>query len=91
MSGSRRRSDVDLEIGGRVKARELRFEEVPETKTRFRGAVSGSSESQRRNLPKRAQSGVEYRDVGVEWRASARIEPEEGGQSSGKPPRREDS
>ena len=50
-----------------VKARELRFDEVPKAEVRFWGdarriSVSGT---ERKNLPEEVQRGVEYRNVNV--------------------------
>lgn len=75
----RGREEGDIELGAHASARELRFEKVPETRTRFRGDASqrSHSESRRRNLPEEAQRDVEYRDVGIEWRAAAWVEARE--------------
>lgn len=75
-AGRRRESHPDLELGASASARELRFEEVPETESRFRGDVSrrSYSDSRRRNLPDEVQSDVEYRDAGIEWRVAGWIE-----------------
>lgn len=80
MSGGRgEERNADLELTARAEVRELRFEKVPETGTRFRGDLSrrSSSESQRRNLPDEVQSGVEYGEAVIEWRASGYIEDSE--------------
>ena len=65
----------DVEIGARVKARSLRFQQAPETSVEFSGgpATSGSR-SDRVNLPDRVEEGVTYRDVEVVWRAGASVE-----------------
>lgn len=54
----------DVEISARVKGRELRFEEVPETETRFWGSSERRSVSgtERENLPEKVRSGVTYRN-----------------------------
>ena len=69
----------DIEISADVKARELRFEEVPETEVRFPGhpereSVSGT---ERENLPDEVEPGVTYRNPSVQVRiASALADPE---------------
>lgn len=76
MTGGRgKQRNADLELTARAEVRELRFEKVPETETRFRGDLSqrSSSESRRRNLPDEVQSGVEYSEAGIEWRTSGWI------------------
>ncbi len=57
----------DIEFSANVKARELRFEEVPETEVRFWGHPERRSMSvnERKNLPEEVQQGVTYRDVSV--------------------------
>ena len=57
----------DIEFSANVKARELRFEEVPETEVRFWGHPERNSVSvnERKNLPEEVQQGVTYRDVSV--------------------------
>ena len=66
----------DIEIGARVKAKKLRFEQVPQTEVRFSDGSRPTSE--RRNLPDEVEPGVTYRDVEVTWHAQARIEEEDG-------------
>jgi hypothetical protein len=65
--------DVDVSIS--VRARELRFGIVPETKVSFEGepAVRSSSRTERENLPDEVEPGVTYRDIGMRWQARARI------------------
>jgi hypothetical protein len=65
----------DVEISASVRARELRFVTVPETKVSFDGepGVRSSARSERENLPDEVEPGVTYRDVRVRWRAAARI------------------
>ncbi len=65
----------DVEISAKVKARELYFEEVPETRTRFWGhpereSVSGT---ERENLPDEVESGVTYRDASVRLRIASKL------------------
>ena len=82
MSGDRRQrrdpwqGDVpDVDVFTSVRARQLRFERVPETKVWFEGepAERSTSETERENLPEEVQPGVTYRDVAVRWRARSRI------------------
>lgn len=65
----------DVDVSASVRARELRFGIVPETKVWFEGepAVRSSSRTERENLPDEVEPGVTYRDIGVRWRARARI------------------
>jgi len=65
----------DVEISTSVKARELRFDVVPDTKVSFEGEpeVASSSRTERENLPEEVEPGVTYRHVKVRWRAVARI------------------
>ena len=57
----------DIDFSFSVKARELRFEEEPQTEVRFWGHPEHNSESlnERKNLPEKVQQGVTYRDVRV--------------------------
>lgn len=82
MSGDERRQELsetelpDVEVSTSVRARELRFGIVPETKVWFEGepGVRASSETERENLPDRVEPGVTYRNVKVRWRARASID-----------------
>lgn len=71
----------DIEFTADVKAKELRFEEVPETEVRFTGHPERESASgtDRENLPDEVVPGVTYRDPKVRLRiasALARDDPE---------------
>ena len=71
----------DIEFTADVKAKELRFEEVPETEVRFSGHPERESASgtDRENLPDEVEQGVTYRDPKVRLRiasALARDDPE---------------
>ena len=57
----------EIEFSANVKARELRFEEEPQTKVRFWGHPERNSVSlnERKNLPEKVQQDVTYRDVSV--------------------------
>lgn len=65
----------DVEISTSVRARQLRFGIVPETKVGFHGepGVRASSRTEREQLPDQVEPQVTYRDVTVRWRARARI------------------
>ena len=67
--------DPDVEISARVKTRELRFEEEPETETRIWGTPEPESVSgtQRENLPERVRSGVTYRNSTVRLRIAGKL------------------
>ncbi len=65
----------DVEISATVSSRELRFEEVPETETRFFGHPERTSVSgtERENLPDEVQSGVTYRDSSIRLRIASEL------------------
>jgi hypothetical protein len=65
----------DVDVSTSVRARELRFKTVPETRVWFEGepAQRSRSEVERQNLPEEVEPDVTYRDVRVSWRARARI------------------
>jgi hypothetical protein len=58
-----------------VRARELRFAVVPETRVWFEGEPDAESSirSERERLPEKLEPGVTYRRVAVRWRAEARL------------------
>jgi hypothetical protein len=66
---------ADVEVFTSVRADELRFETVPETKLTFEGepAERSSSKAERENLPDEVESGVTYRDITVRWQARSRV------------------
>ncbi len=66
----------DVEVFTSVRARELRFGIVPETKVWFEGepGVKSSLRTRRENLPEEVEPGVTYRDVKVLWGARAKID-----------------
>ena len=74
----------DVELTAEVASRELRFEEVPETKVRFPGYSEGQtvSETKRKNLPEEVEEGVTYRDSRIQYRGAAQLPV--GGRRSGK-------
>jgi len=70
----------DIDFSASVKARELRFEEEPQTEVRFWGSPKRNSVSlnERKNLPEKVRQGVTYRDVSVRSHiASELVAPEE--------------
>ena len=70
----RRPDDADITITARVRARRLRFGEVPQTSTEFTGTPGhdSASGSDRANLPDRVGKDVTYRHVQVDyWLAAA--------------------
>jgi hypothetical protein len=67
-----RRHRPEIEFTARVAARELRFEEVPETKVEFPDGI-GESRSRRHNLPDKVEAGVTYRNVVVDYRLAAAL------------------
>ena len=65
----------DIDFTADVKARKLRFNEVPETKVRFWGHPESNSVSgtERENLPQEVRRGVVYRDVSVRLRIASEL------------------
>ena len=63
----------DIDFTANVKARELRFDEVPETKVRFWGDLETDSVSgtERKNLPEEVRQGTVYRDISVRLRIAS--------------------
>jgi hypothetical protein len=60
-------ANADVAITARVKARELRFDVVPNPKVEFPGQPARDTvwEAERENLPTSVQPGVTYRDIGI--------------------------
>ena len=85
--GAQEASDVaggvgnpDIDFSASVKARELHFEEEPQTEVRFWGHHERSSVSvnERKNLPEEVRQGVTYHNISVRSRiASELVAPEE--------------
>ena len=73
----------DIEIAADVKARELRFDEVPETE------VHPPAQTERENLPEEVRpehAGVTFRNISVRMRVANELtvtEPQERGGSKG--------
>jgi len=65
---------ADITVTARVRARQLRFGEVPQTSTKFTGtpAHESASGSDRANLPQRVEKDVTYRHIWIDyWLAAA--------------------
>ena len=62
-----RPDNPDIELTADVKARELRFEEVPETE------VHPPAQTERENLPEEVEPGVTYRNPGVRLRIASAV------------------
>lgn len=70
----------DIDFTANVRARELRFEEVPDTaEVRFRGHPERESFSgtERENLPEAVKRGVIYRNISVKFRAASELKDSE--------------
>jgi hypothetical protein len=67
----------DIEIGARVRARSVRFEEKPETEVKHLGDYRAATLRERENLPDEVEPGVTYEDVRVRWHTGVRIEERE--------------
>lgn len=65
----------DIKLTATVKARELRFDEVPGTEVRFWGHPDHDSvsETERENLPENVQQGVTYRNAVVRLRIASEL------------------
>ena len=68
--------DPDIEFTADVKAKELRFEEVPETGVTFHGHPRRESASgtDRENLPDEVEPNVTYRDPEVRLRIASALD-----------------
>ncbi|MFB4306776.1 hypothetical protein [Actinomadura sp. GTD37] len=84
MSGDERpdeelRQTADILFTAEVKARELRFEVVPEVSVEFTGDASNetASGSARTNLPDKAEKHVTYRDVHIQYAIAAKLSPDD--------------
>ena len=65
----------DLVITATVRARELKFEIVPDPKVEFPGRADRQTvwDSDRENLPEKVEPGVTYRDIGIRLRIYSRF------------------
>jgi hypothetical protein len=68
--------EPDLEMAASVRAKEVRFECVPQVRVVAYADVPTSAEqaSERENLPDKLEPGVTYRDFAVRWRVAARLD-----------------
>ena len=66
---------ADISFTAEVRAAQLRFGEVPQTRTEFTGfpAYESGSGSDRGNLPERVEEDVTYRDVRVDYWLAAKV------------------
>jgi hypothetical protein len=72
MSGRR----PDLDFFTSVKAKEVKFERVPEKrKVTYYGEPGHDTDAEveRKNIPEEPEEGVTYRDVKVDWSVAQRI------------------
>lgn len=78
MTNSRpdRPRNPDIEFTADVKAKKLRFEEVPETEVRFSGHPRRESASgtNRKNLPDEVEPNVTYHDSEVRLRIASALD-----------------
>ena len=65
----------DIDFSASVKARELHFEEEPQTEVRFWGHPERNSVSvnERKNLPEKVRQGVTYHEVSVRSRIASEL------------------
>jgi hypothetical protein len=65
----------DIEFTANVRAREMRFDEVPETEVRFSGQPERASVSgtERENLPEKVRRGVTYRNFSLRLRIATEL------------------
>lgn len=70
-----RPENPDIEFTANVKAKELRFDEVPETEVRFSGNPERESASgtDRENLPDEVEPDVTYRNPEVRLRIASAL------------------
>jgi hypothetical protein len=70
-----KRKKPDIEFGATIKAKEMRFREVPETKVEFFGNPDHESGhgDRRENLPDEVEPNKTYKDVRVDYRLASRL------------------
>lgn len=70
-----RPADPEIEFTADVKARELRFDEVPDPKVEFPGYPERESAwgADRENLPEEVEEGVTYRNAEVRLRIATKL------------------
>ncbi|MDQ4122535.1 MAG: hypothetical protein M3209_13945 [Acidobacteriota bacterium] len=68
-------ANADVVILANVRAKELKFEVVPNTKVEFFGKPERRTfwETDRQNLPESVQPGVTYRNIGIQLRIVSRF------------------
>lgn len=79
MVGAARRPErPDIALTARVKAKQLRLGEVPQTSSEFTGTPGhqSSSGSDRANLPKRVEKDTTYRHVRVDYWLESELLPD---------------
>lgn len=71
----KRPGNADITVNASVRARELRFGELPQTRTEFSGTPGheSASGSDRTNLPRRVEKDVTYRHVRVNYRLASAL------------------
>ena len=80
--GPQRPESADISFTAEVRAEELRFHELPQTRIEFTGvpAYESGSGNERVNLPERVEKDVTYRGVRVQyWLAAKVIYPSQAG------------
>jgi hypothetical protein len=67
--GRERSVSADITFTAEVRAEQLRFGEVPQTRTKFTGvpACQSASDSDRANLPERVEEDVTHHHVRVDY------------------------
>ena len=80
-----KRKKPDIEFGATVKAKEMRFREVPETKVEFFGDPDHESGhgDRRENLPDEVEPNKTYKDVRVDYRLASRLVYDDEGKDEG--------
>ena len=86
----KKRKEPDISFGATVKAKEMRFGEVPETNVEFFGDPDHESGhgDRRENLPEKVEPNKTYRDVRVDYRLHSRLvyDEEDREKPEGEPP-----
>jgi hypothetical protein len=68
-------NEPDVEIGASASARELTFNELPQTRVESFAEPSGQSgsASSRRNLPDQVQTDVTYQNIEADFKSAAKL------------------
>jgi len=71
----KRPGNADITFTARVRARQLRFGELPQTRTEFSGTPGheSASGSDRANLPQRVEKDVTYHHIRVNYRLASAL------------------